>query len=318
MKAISIVIVTWNCKKYTQECLESLAKFRHDPDTEIILVDNASEDGTPEMVRDLFPEVTLVQSKENLGFARGNNVGLRMTSGEYVCLINPDVRVLDGCLETMLAYMKENPRVGLLGPRMIGFDGKPYPSYMGAPTLWRTFCRALALDDLFPKSKLFAGYLMTYFDGSHTADVDILTGWFWVTRREALDQVGLMDESFFMYSDDVDWSKRFRDGGWRVVYLPTAESVHYGGGTTARSPVRFSVEMQRANFRYWQKNYSRAAQLAYLSLAWLHQAVRLVGYLPLMAAGKARREEAGFKVKRSYSCILWIMGLGKRRGIQVQ
>jgi len=306
MKLVSIVIVTWNCKKFIAECLESLADYREDPRAEIIVVDNASVDGTPELVRESYPEVVLIPSNENLGFTRGNNVGIRKSSGRYIFLINPDVRVLDDCIAKMVAYMEGNPRVGLLGPRMLGADGKSERSYMGLPTLWRLFCRALALDELFPQSKLISGYLMPYFDRKSITEVDILNGWFWMTRREALDEVGLLDETLFIYGDDLDWSKRFRDAGWKVVYFPDAESIHYGGGTTARAPIRFSVEMQRADFQYWKKNYGRASQVIYLSIVAIHQTIRLVGHSLLFLNPKANREDISFKVKRSLACIGWI------------
>jgi GT2 family glycosyltransferase len=311
MKQLSIVIVAWNCKEFLRECLDSLAAYRHDPETEIIIVDNASRDGTLELVCDCYPEASLIQSDENLGFPRGTNVGLRRSSGKYVCLVNPDVRVLDGCIQRMLDYMKENPRVGLLGPQMLCADGTAGRSYMGAPTLWNLFCRALALDTVFPNSKLFGGFLMLYLDRSRISEVDILNGWFWMTRREALDEVGFLDESLFMYADDLDWSKRFRAKGWRVVYFPEAESIHFGGGTTARAPVRFSVEMQRANFQYWKKNYGPVSQVAYLAIMSLHQIVRLVGYSALWLCPQANREEAGFKLKRSFACLQWVLGIGR-------
>lgn len=310
-KQLSIVIVTWNCKKYLQECLDSLARFRGDPTTEILVVDNKSSDGTPELVRDSYPEVNLIQTGENLGFPRGTNVGIRRSCGQYLALVNPDVRVLDGCIEKMLAYMQQNPKVGLLGPRMLCADGKSDRSYMGAPTLWSLFCRALALDVLFPRSKLFAGFLMFYFDRSHVAEVDILNGWFWMTRQDAVAQVGVLDENLFMYADDRDWSKRFRDAGWKVVYFPEAESIHYGGGTTARAPVRFSVEMQRSDYQYWQKNYGRLSQITYLAIVVFHQTLRLVGYALVWLFRKSSREEAGFKMRRSIACLQWALGVGQ-------
>jgi GT2 family glycosyltransferase len=317
MKLLSIVIVTWNCKKYLRECLDSIEKCRKQDDVEIIIVDNASRDGTPEMVRESYPEVLLIESKENLGFPRGNNVGIRRSSGQYLCLINPDVKVLEGCIDKMLLFMQDNPRVGLIGPRMLDAESRPQRSYMGAPTLWNLLCRALALDTLFPKSKLFSGFLMHYFDLSQTAPVEILNGWFWMTKKEAVGQVGLMDESLFMYADDLDWSKRFRDAGWNVVYYADAEAIHYGGGTTARAPVRFAVEMQRANFQYWQKNYGRLSQFVYRTIIALHQLVRIVGYSLLLGIEK-RQEEASFKLRRSYACLQWATGLGRHGRIKAE
>ena len=311
MKQLSIVIVTWNCKEYLRKCLESLVDFKGDPATEIIVVDNDSHDGTPEFVRKHYPEVNLTQTGENLGFPRGTNVGIRSSSGKYLCLVNPDVRVMDGCIHKMIQYMQENPAVGLLGPRMLDAKGESGRSYMGAPTLWNLFCRALALDSLFPHSKLFGGFLMLYFDRSRTAEVDILNGWFWMTKQEAVSQVGLLDENLFMYADDLDWSKRFRDAGWKVVYLPEAEAIHYGGGTTARAPIRFSVEMQRANFQYWRKNYGRASQITYMAIQCLHQLVRIAGYSAAWLIGTPKRDEFAFKLRRSLACLQWVLGIGR-------
>jgi GT2 family glycosyltransferase len=321
-KLLSIVIVTWNCKMFLRECLESLAKFRDDPSTEIIVVDNDSGDGTPELIRKCYPEVSLVESGANLGFAKGTNMGLRASSGQYLCLVNPDVRVLEGCIDKMLVYMRQHPKIGLLGPRMLCADGTSARSCMGEPTLWNLFCRALALDALFPGSKLFGGFLMFYFDRDRIAQVDILNGWFWMTRKEAVEHVGFLDQTLFMYAEDLEWSKRFRDAGWEVVYFPEAEAIHYGGAASARAPVRFSVEMQRANYQYWQKNHGRLSRMAYLVIMLLHQMLRLAGFAVLWLVRKASRDKSMFKLKSSLACLQWVLGIGRhgrvpaRSGIQ--
>jgi GT2 family glycosyltransferase len=314
----SIVIVTWNAKKYVAECLDSLQACINDPEAEVIVVDNASTDGTPELVRDSYPGVTLIRNEENLGFAKANNIGIRISAGEYVCLINSDVHVLDGCVEKVVEYMKQDSRIGLLGPKMLGADKKAYRSYMGAPTLWRCFCRALALDVLFPNSKLFGGFLMPYLKRDRIAEVDVLNGWFWVTRRDALNEVGLLDDTLFMYGDDLDWSQRFHNAGWKVVYFPEVESLHYGGASSARAPIKFSVEMQRANFQYWQKYHGLASQFVYLVIIWSHQAIRLGGYSLLWLAAKSKQSDIAFKVKRSLACMRWAMGVEDKRGEQVR
>src|SRR5205807_5421586 len=177
---------------------------------------------------------------------------------------------------------------------------------------------ALALDVLFPRSKFFGGFLMPYFNRDRIAEVDILNGWFWMTRREALNEVGLLDGTLFMYGDDLDWSKRFHDTGWRVVYFPEAESVHYGGGTTTRAPVWFSVEMQRANFQYWQKNFGRFSQLTFLGIVSLHQIIRLLGNLLLLIGPKSKRIQAASNMRRNMACLRWVIGLRYRRGVEAR
>jgi GT2 family glycosyltransferase len=313
VKSISIVTVTWNCKYYLKEFLDSLEVLRANPTVEIIVVDNASDDGTAEFVRDCYPEVTLLSSKENLGFSRGNNLGISKSTGRYICLINPDVKVLDNCIEKMQIFMEAHPTIGLMGPKMLSADRMPSRSCMGAPTLWRMFCRALALDVLFPNSRFFGGFLMPYFDYHQIAEVDILNGWFWMTHRSALENVGLLDETYFMYADDLDWSKRFLDAGWKVVYFPEAESIHYGGGASINAPIRFSVEMQKANFQYWQKNYGAVSQTVYIAIVALHQIVRLVGHSFGFFLHRTHREDQWQKIKRSFACLRWTLRTTRMR-----
>jgi GT2 family glycosyltransferase len=169
------------------------------------------------------------------------------------------------------------------------------------------------LDDIFPKSKLLGGYLMPYFDGNQISDVDVLNGWFWLTRREALNEVGLLDESLFMYGDDLDWCKRFRDTGWKIVYFPEAASIHYGGGSSGNAPVRFSVEMQKANLQYWRKHFGAASLVLFIGIVWIHQLIRLVGNVLLYIGSKSRRPKAVGKIKRSLACLRWAMGFGYQK-----
>jgi GT2 family glycosyltransferase len=310
---ISIVIVTWNCKKYAEECLASLVGQTGNLSMEIIVVDNASSDGTPEMIADQFPEVHLVRSARNLGFAQGNNVGLPLAKGEYVCLINPDVKVAPDCLEKMAGYMEREPSVGLLGPKMLAVDGKVGRSTMRFPSIWNSLCRALALDVLFKESAIFGGFLMRDFQHDRTKEVDILNGWFWMTRRAALEEVGVLDERLFMYGDDLDWSRRFHKAGWRVVFYSDAEAIHYGGGTTAKSPIPFYIALQRANLQYWGKYHGRLALAGYFLVTCLHHAARILGYALLYVCDRARRSQAGYKVRRSLASLLWLTGLGPNR-----
>jgi GT2 family glycosyltransferase len=312
MKLLSIVIVSWNAKKFLAECLDSLRDFIQRPDVEVFVVDNCSDDGSPELVRSSYPQVMLIENQQNVGFARANNIGIRRSVGKYVALINSDVRVLNGCLEKMIAYMEAHLKVGVSGPRMLGPAGKSSRSYMSAPTLWRCFCRALALDIMFPNSRALGSYTMSYFERDETTEVDVLNGWFWMTRREALDQVGLLDETFFMYGEDIDWCKRFHDAGWGVVYFPEAESIHYGGASSSKAPLRFYVEMQRANLQYWEKHFSRISQVAYVGILFLHQALRLAVYGVLVAV-KSTRSDPSYKLKRSLSCLRWMIGHEQRK-----
>src|ERR1700757_347853 len=176
MVLTSIIIVTWNGKRVVGQCLESLRKYAADPSTEVLVVDNASSDGTPEMIREQFSFVKLLTNAANLGFAKANNIGIAQSKGRYVCLVNSDVVVPNGCIEKAIAFMKREPSIGMLGPKMRLPDGTVGQSCMGFPTVWNWFCRALALDNLAMGRRIFGAYLRTDFQYDRTQNVEVLTG----------------------------------------------------------------------------------------------------------------------------------------------
>jgi len=307
MMDLSVIIVSWNAKEYLQKCLESLIPETMTHVTEIIVVDNASTDGSPEMVKERFPHVKLICNDANLGFAKANNIGIKQSKGKYICLINSDVVVLRGCIDRMLDYMNQHLEIGMLGPKILNPDRTLQPSCMGFPTIWNVFCRALALDTLFPRSRLFGGRLMTFWPHNNVCRVEVLNGCFWMVRREALNKVGLLDENFFMYGEDIDWCKRFHDAGWMVVFFPDAQVIHYGGGSSSNAPVRFYLEMQRADLQYWKKHHSRPAWIGYLLITLLYQIVRISGQTVIYILKPSKRRQANLKIKRSVACIQWFL-----------
>lgn len=309
MHKISIVIVTWNGRKVVAQCLESLKRYEGNKAIEIIVVDNASTDGTVEEIRRNFPFAKLIVNSANLGFAKANNIGIAHSAGQVICLINSDVVVPEGCLEKMTGFLDSNPDIGLLGPKMILRDGSTGQSCMGFPTVWNWLCRSLALDTIFPGSKVFGGFLRTDFLYDRVEDVEVLTGWFWMVRRQALGEVGPLDERYFMYGEDIDWCKRFQKAGWRVVFCPNAYAIHYCGASSSNAPTRFYVEMHRANMQYLAKHHSPAARLGFWMTSWLQEIVRLCGYIVVYATRSSSRAEAGHKIKRSIASLYFLMGL---------
>jgi GT2 family glycosyltransferase len=302
---LSIVIVSWNAKAFVENCLESLLTSDKPVSTEIVLVDNASTDGTPELVEERFPDVTLLRNDRNLGFARANNIGIAHSRGDYVCLVNSDVTFPFECFAPLLSFMSEHPAIGLSGPKMIAPDGETTRrSTMQFPTLWNLFCRALALDAVFKRSRLFGGLLQKDFAHDTISDVEVLNGWFWLVRRCALEQVGLLDERFFIYGEDIDWCRRFHESGWRVVFNPAAAAIHHGGASSDAAPVRFYLEMQRANCQFWDKYHAGCARLAYRGALWAHHLARILGYIAVFAVARSRRRESAFKINRSMAALL--------------
>ncbi len=309
MKDLSVIIVTWNGKEHVERCLEALRIYLSSDGVEIIVVDNASRDGTLETIERRYPTVVLIRNETNVGFARANNIGMMKASGKYLALINSDVRVLPNCLEELVAFMERNPDIGLLGPKMLDMNGLPQRSCMGTPTLWRLLCRACAVDTLFPRCKALSGLLMTYIDRRGIADVDVVNGCFWLVRAEALVKTGMFDERFFMYGEDIDWCMRFHKNGWRVVYYPAATAIHYGGGSSSRAPIRFYLEKQKANLQYWQKYHGKISRGLYRCVVTAEQCLRIIGYGAQYVMRPSIRAEAVYKVKRSAACVFWLMGV---------
>lgn len=305
---ISYIIVSWNAKDFLLKCLSSIQNDARNFSSEIIVVDNASSDGSPEMVAAQFPEVRLIRNKENLGFAKANNIGIGESRGKYLALINSDVDVLRGCTSLMLDYIEKHDDIGMLGPQILNLDGSVQRSCMGFPTLWNSFCRALALDDFFPKSRFFGSHLMTYWSHNETACVDILIGCFWLIRRQALERVGELDEKFFFYGEDWDWCKRFWAGGWKVVYFNEAKSIHYGGASSAKAPMKFVLELQRSKFRYWNKYHRLPSRLAFLFITFFHNLIRFFAEIIRYAVKPNNRRDTSFKIMRASQLMRWLLG----------
>ena len=307
---ISIIVVTWNAKKFVQECFGSIREETRGLSAETIALDNASVDGTADMIAEQFPEVKLIRSTTNLGFPKGNVVAIEASKPtNYVCLVNPDVRVMPGCFRKLLDYMEKHPQVGVVGPLTRNPDGTVQWSCMRSPNVWTAWCRALALDrTILGRLPLFGGNMMLDFAHDHTREVDVLNGAFLFIRRAAMDQVGLIDARYFMYGDDIDWCLRFRKAGWPVVFYAEAEAIHYGGGTTARAPAYFYVEMQKANLQYWQKHHSRLAQFAFLASLWVQDLSRYLVYSILSRLGESWRTRVGFKAEKSLASLRWLRG----------
>ncbi len=304
---LSIVLVSWNAKDYLLQCIESIRRTYPDVRrTEIIVVDNNSADGSADAVEASCPDVELVRNAENQGFAKANNTGIDRARGEYVALINSDVIVGRGCLQQLCRFLDDNPSVGLAGPRILNPDETLQPSCREFPNLTSSLLRALALDSLFPHSRFFGRHFMTCWSHDCPRDVDVLSGCFWVARRAAIDSVGGLDSNFFMYGEDIDWCRRFQQRGWRVVYVPSVSSVHFGGASSANAPVRFYIEMHRANLQYWKKHHGLAAGALYLCTLWLHHNLRLAGFAVRYLVQPSQRRTAGPKLRRSLACMNWL------------
>ncbi|MCX7013765.1 MAG: glycosyltransferase family 2 protein [Candidatus Sumerlaeota bacterium] len=303
---ISFIIVNWNAKDYLRRCLASIAANGGQLTHEAIVVDNASSDGSIEMVETEWPAVRLLQTGANLGFAAGNNIGIRASRGRYLFLVNPDVEILSGCVDSLIAFMDSNPEVGIAGPCVYGRNGARQDSCTRFPSLWRSLCRCFGLSTLFRRSALFHGLRSGVDPRKGQRYAEVLYGMFWAVRREALDAVGLLNEEYFMYFEDADWCLRFKRHGWRAAYVPAARVVHYGGASSENCPVAASIHGQRSQVIFWKSHANWMVRNTAIGLLLTHSVLRTLSALCLFIAG-ARSREHRRKLRQSAVGLEWLL-----------
>lgn len=254
---LSVIIVNYNVKYFLEQCLLSVRKALAGLQGEVFVVDNNSVDSSAEMVREKFPEVVLLENSENVGFARANNMAIRRSKGEYVLLLNPDTVVEDDTFEKIIGFMDSQPQAGALGVKMVDGKGRFLPeSKRGLPTPSVAFYKIFGLSRLFPGSRRFGRYHLGYLDRDQIHEVEILSGAFMLIRREALDKVGLLDEAFFMYGEDIDLSYRIIKAGYKNVYFPHTRIIHYKGESTKKSSVNYVRVFYHAMVIFARKHFS--------------------------------------------------------------
>ena len=252
---LSIIIVNYNVKYYLEQCLEAVRRAAQGLQVEVFVVDNLSTDGSIDYLRGRFPEVTFVENRENVGFSRANNQAIRMSRGKYVLLLNPDTIVAEDTLARFVAFMEAHPEAGGAGAYMLNVDGSFAPeSRRGLPTPFVAMCKMTGLAALFPKSRLLGRYYMRYLDENEVNEIEVISGAYMMLRREALDKVGLLDEDFFMYGEDIDLSYRILQGGYKNYFLP-ARMLHYKGESTVKSSYRYVYTFYQAMRLFFRKHY---------------------------------------------------------------
>lgn len=255
---LSIIIVNYNVKYFLEQCLYSVRKASNHLDMEVIVVDNNSVDGSNEMLRDKFPEVKLIENTVNTGFSVANNQGIRIAQGEYILLLNPDTVVQEDTFEKICRFMDEHPDAGGLGVKMIDGKGNFLPeSKRGLPTPMVAFYKIFGLARIFPKSTLFGKYHLGYLSNDEIHEVDVLAGAFMLMRKSALEKVGLLDEAFFMYGEDIDLSYRIQKAGYKNYYYPNTSIIHYKGESTKKSSVNYVFVFYNAMIIFAKKHFSK-------------------------------------------------------------
>jgi N-acetylglucosaminyl-diphospho-decaprenol L-rhamnosyltransferase len=255
---MAVIIVNYNGAAYLHNCLSSVEHFLHNIPHDIVVVDNASKDRSLNLIREEFPQARIICNHENLGFAAAMNQGIKATNASYLLWLNPDAELLDNGFDELYSYMERHPKTGILGPQIVNPDHsiqlscRSFPSYETA-----LFNRYSLLTRLFPNNPFSRKYLKTNWNHQNVTDTDWVSGCCLLVRREMIQQIGLLDESFFMYCEDVDFCRRAWNSGWKVQYHPSAHVMHQIAGSSRKVKTKMVWEHHRSMWHYYKKHYRR-------------------------------------------------------------
>jgi len=296
---LSIIIVSWNTADLLAQCLASI--FAHPPQAlfEALVVDNASADDSVAMMRRRFPQVRLLENQQNIGFAGANNQAIRHSRGEYLLLLNPDTEVAPHALQTLVDWLDHHPETGAVGPLTLNPDGSLQTSAYPAPTLAGELWRLLHLDRLRP----YGVYQMKSWSLDAPRQVDALLGACLLLRRQVIEQIGLLDESYFIYSEEIDLCYRLQAAGWRLYWQPAAQIVHYGGQSTQQVAAEMFLRLYQGKLLFFRKHHGRWAGAAYKLVLLLITLTRLL-MLPLVWFEPAARRREHLNLAANYRQLL--------------
>jgi GT2 family glycosyltransferase len=303
---ISVIIVNWNTKDLLIDCVQSIRDSSSSDQIEIVVIDNASIDGSAEALRSKFSDLVIIENNKNEGFSKANNQGIKISTGYYVCFVNSDVVVQGDTINKMKDYLENNPNIGLLGPKMLYPDGTFQISYRKAPSIWGAFCDSILLNKLFSHLRLF-NPLYDYAKISESiTPVEVLVGAFWMIRRSVIDQIGDLDENFFFYAEDIDYCKRVWSSNLSVVYFPNAQIYHRHGASSSSKPNVYYIEQKRANLFYWRKHYGILSKYCIVFIMITHEFVRL--WLCIVSfVFPSRNHGVLRKMKKHLDCLFWLL-----------
>ncbi len=279
MLDVSVIIVNWNTREYLRNCLDSVFATVRQIEIEVIVVDNASSDDSVSVVEREFPQVKLIKNESNRGFAAANNQGMKAARGRYVLLLNSDTIVLDEALDATVRFADSEPQAAVVGCRVVNPDRTLQATGFMYPSLLNMVLSCTYLYKLFPRSRFFGRERMTWWDRDDVREVDVVTGCFMLVRREAIEQVGGMDEAFFMYGEETDWCYRFKQAGWKMLFAPAGQIIHYGGASSRQRRVEMAIQLRRSILLFIRKHQGRLAYVLARGLTALYFLLRIPYWL---------------------------------------
>lgn len=291
---IAIIIVNWNTRDILHDCLRSVYEQTGGIKYEVIVIDNASIDGSAAMVKQEFPQVVLIENSENRGFAAANNQGLIIAKGRYVLLLNPDTLVLDGAVQKVVVYADNHPDVGVVGCQVWENESTVQQTCFMFPSVWNLILQKSGIFRLYPQSRFLGCEKIAGWARDSERDVDVVSGMFMLVRREAIEQVGMMDEDYFVYAEETDWCYRFWKAGWRCVFTPSARIIHRDGGSksTEQISVKMFVQQQKSLLIFHRKH---RGYISWISAKTIYILSMLLRYLIFSGLSIMRKDSAFLK-----------------------
>tara|TARA_Y100000590_G_scaffold382759_1_gene452970 strand:- start:1390 stop:2313 length:924 start_codon:yes stop_codon:yes gene_type:complete len=298
---LSIIIVNYEMGNYITQCIDSIYKETKKIDFEIIIVDNSRSRNDHDVLKEKFPGIIIHFNDKNLGFSKACNQGILLSSGKMILFLNPDTIVLNGAIDRVYEFINEDSDAGIVGCKLLNFDGTLQYSCKSFPSIWNLFCEAIYLYRIFPKTKLFGSYHMSCFDYDSIQDVDVVMGAFMMLKRGVIDSIGKFDESYFMYSEETDLCYRAIQKGWKVQYYPNSEIMHRWGGMSDGLIDRLSIEVHKSLMIFCRKNHKLLYFLIEKSIVFFGVVLRFIYYVIFSSI---IRHRSLFRKKNKYAAIV--------------
>lgn len=307
-RTITVIIVSYNTRQMTLECLRTLYANAGGANLEVFVVDNASNDGSAQAIRDVFPQAHLIRNEQNVGFGPANNQAIRLATSEYILLLNSDAFPRPHAIERLIAYLDAHPDTAIVGPRLLNRDDSLQRSCYRFPTPWRMACEYLLLTAAFPNNRWFGDYRAWPHDSER--EVDFVIGACMLVRRAAIQEAGLFDEDFFFYSEETDWCRRFHRAGWKICFTPHAQVQHLNGASGAAQPDAVFNEFRRAQERFIRKHDGPLGLAVVRIVVVIGAALRVAAFF-LLSAAKGKRAQHWAACRKWTRILAWTLG---RRG----
>lgn len=278
MTELSVIIVNWNTEGLLRDCLASVYRETREVAFEVIVVDNASSDGSVAMVRREFPGVKVIENTTNRGFAAANNQGLAVAAGRHVLLLNSDTLILDGAIQKTVAFANSRPQAGVIGCRVENADGSLQPTCFMFPSLLNLALMVTHLYKVFPRNRFFGRQAMTWWDRGNEREVEVVTGCFMLVRRDVLDSVGGFDEAYFFTGEEADWCRRISRAGWKLLFTPSARIIHLDGASSRKLGWRTDVLQTRGMVQLFRSHYGALCARIAEAMLWVFNFTHMLAW----------------------------------------